>query len=67
MANFEEAYQFDIRTRRDIQKNISPQGVPIVATDFTEGVVYEQNGVKVTSFVVDCSPSELVGQIGSNC
>ena len=53
MANLEEAYQFDIRTRRDIQKNISPQGAPVVATDFTEGVVYEQNGVKVTAFVVD--------------
>jgi ribonuclease Z len=49
MANLERAFQFDIRVRSHYPK----QGVAVVARDFTAGVVYDDNGVKVTAFEVD--------------
>lgn len=52
MANLEQAYQADIRSRIETEK-LPPQGVAVLAEDITEGVVYEKNGVKVTAFDVD--------------
>lgn len=58
MARLQDAFAFDIHVRRDVDERFSPQGVKVVASDIKEGVVYESNGVKVTSFLVDHAPIE---------
>ena len=55
MSHLDQAYRFDIRIRL-YDTRPSPQGVLILANDITEGVVFEQNGVKVTAFNVDHRP-----------
>jgi ribonuclease Z len=52
ISYLEKAYQEDIRIRREFNPNMSAQQVAIAAKDFTEGVVYEENGVRVTAFKV---------------
>jgi len=52
MAGLTQAYQWDIRVRRD-GEHLPPAGVEVAAHDITEGTVYEHNGVKVTAFLVD--------------
>lgn len=52
MENLERAYDWDIRTRIADQ-NLKRENVAIRATDFTEGVVYERNAVKVTAIEVN--------------
>ncbi len=49
MSHLEKAYQFDIRIRSHYQK----EGVRVIAEEFTGGVVYENNGLKITAFEVD--------------
>jgi len=51
MSYIEKAYAEDIRIRKE-ESASSPQGIAIVAKDFNEGVVYEENGVRVTAFKV---------------
>ena len=53
MKGLEQAYEFDIHTRRDIDEQLPPQGVVEQAKDIEQGVVYENDGVKVTAFTVD--------------
>ena len=52
MSYLEKAYQEDVRIRRGFNPAYTAQQVAIVAKDFTEGVVYEENGVRVTAFKV---------------
>ena len=52
MENLQKAYQWDIDTRVADQ-NLSRTAAGFAATDFSAGVVYERNGVKVTAFEVD--------------
>ena len=53
MQNLERAYADDIRIRLADEKN-PIEGVTIAPSEYTEdGVVYENNGVKVTAFEVD--------------
>ena len=49
MSHLEKAYQFDIRVRTHYPKD----GVAVVAEDFTGGVVYEKDGLRITAFEVD--------------
>jgi ribonuclease Z len=56
MRHLEAAFAFDIHVRRDIAEHISPEGIKIVAHDIQEGTVYERNGVKISSFLVDHGP-----------
>jgi ribonuclease Z len=49
MSHLEKAYQFDIGVRTHYPRD----GVAVVARDFTEGVVYDESGVKITAFEVD--------------
>ena len=51
-AHLEEAFMPDIRIRMADEK-LPRDGARIDATDIVPGVVYEQNGVKVTAFEVD--------------
>jgi ribonuclease Z len=52
MANFEKAFQVDIRSRLT-DEGLPARGISVVAQDIGEGVVYEQSGVKITAFQVD--------------
>jgi ribonuclease Z len=52
MSYMEKAYQADIENRREFIVNFSQQQVAIAAKDIEEGVIYEQNGVRVTAFNV---------------
>jgi ribonuclease Z len=49
MSHLEKAFQFDIHIRSHYPR----EGVAIIAEDFTEGVVYEKDGVRLTAFEVD--------------
>jgi ribonuclease Z len=55
MSHLEQAYEADIRIRL-YDDRPSPDGVVILASDITEGVVFEKSGVKVTAFEVDHAP-----------
>jgi len=56
MSHLEKAYAFDIHIRRDVDEKIPGRGVTVVARDIRQGVVYENNGVKITAFDVDHGP-----------
>lgn len=56
MAHLEQAYQFDVHMRRDIDEKLPSQGVVVLAKDVEQGVVYENGGLKVTAFDVDHGP-----------
>ena len=49
----QEAFTFDIHIRRDVDTKLPGAGVIVVAKDIEEGIVYDNNGVKVTAFLVD--------------
>jgi ribonuclease Z len=53
MTHLQEAFEFDIHIRRDVDEKIPGQGELVEAKDVEEGVVYENGGVKVTAFFVD--------------
>jgi ribonuclease Z len=53
MKHLQEAYAFDIHIRRDVDTKLPGAGVMVIAKDIQEGVVYDENGVKVTAFLVD--------------
>ena len=55
MTKLREAYDADIRIRQP------RQGFDISATDFVEGPVYEQNGVRVTAFKVSHDDIDAYG------
>lgn len=55
MAHLEQAYEADIRIRL-YDDRASPDGIVLLAEDIGEGVVYDQDGVKVTAFEVDHRP-----------
>jgi ribonuclease Z len=53
MKHLQEAYAFDIHIRRDVDTKLPGAGAEVIAKDITEGVVYQNAGVKVTAFLVD--------------
>jgi ribonuclease Z len=56
MEHLEQAYQFDVHVRRDVDEKLPSQGVVVIAKDVEQGVVYENGGIKVTAFAVDHGP-----------
>ncbi len=56
MNNILRTFDFDVRTRRDLDEKFSKAGISVEPTDIREGIVYEHNGVKVTAFLVDHGP-----------
>jgi len=56
MSHLEQAYQFDIHTRRDVDEKLPRQGAVVVAKDIEQGVVYQNNDLRVTAFTVDHFP-----------
>jgi ribonuclease Z len=56
MDHMQQAFAFDIHTRRDMDEKFPAAGIRVVSHDITEGVVYSEHGVKVTAFLVDHGP-----------
>jgi ribonuclease Z len=52
MTNLARAYEADIRIRQ-ADENVPAAASVVIAKDITQGVVFDQNGVKVTAFDVD--------------
>lgn len=56
MDHMQQAFAYDIHVRRDIDERFSAEGIKVVSRDIEQGTVYENNGVKVTAFLVDHGP-----------
>jgi ribonuclease Z len=54
-SHLAQAYAQDIQFRI-ANERLNPEGPVLQATDITEGVVFDQDGVKVTAFDVDHAP-----------
>jgi ribonuclease Z len=56
MDHMLKAFDFDIHMRRDIDEHAPAEGIKVISHDITPGVVLDQDGIKVTAFLVDHSP-----------
>jgi ribonuclease Z len=53
-----KAFEFDIRARADFDDRLTKAGIRSSSTEIQKGVIFEENGVKVTAFLVDHGPVE---------
>jgi len=51
-----KTFEFDLRVRSEFNGQLSKDGMRSSSTDVQEGTIYENNGVKVTAFLVDHGP-----------
>jgi ribonuclease Z len=56
MDHVQQAFAFDIRMRRDLDERAPGNGIKVMSHDVKQGIVFDQQGVKVTAFLVDHSP-----------
>jgi len=56
MEHLQRAFAFDIHMRRDVDEKAPGDGIVVVSHDIKQGVIFNQQGVKVTAFLVDHSP-----------
>jgi ribonuclease Z len=56
MDHVQQAFAFDIHMRRDVDERAPGNGIKVMSHDVKPGVVFDQDGVKVTAFLVDHSP-----------
>jgi ribonuclease Z len=56
MSGIEKTFAFDIHIRRDVDEKIPAAGITVQSRDINEGVVFDEDGVKVTAFLVDHGP-----------
>jgi ribonuclease Z len=56
MAHLEKAFEFDVKTRRDLDERLPGAGAVIDAKDIPPEATVEISGVKVTAFAVDHGP-----------
>lgn len=56
MDRMQQAFAFDIHVRRDVDEHLPAAGIQVVSHDIKEGVVFDEQGVKVTAFLVDHGP-----------
>jgi len=56
MDHLQQAFAFDIRMRRDVDEKAPADGITVVSHDIEQGIVFDQQGVKVTAFLVDHRP-----------
>jgi ribonuclease Z len=56
MDHLQQAFAFDIHMRRDVDEKAPGDGIKVTSHDIKEGIVFDQQGVKVTAFQVDHSP-----------
>jgi len=50
MDSMGKTFEFDIRVRGDFDDRLTQDGIRSSSTDIQEGVIYEENGVKITAF-----------------
>lgn len=55
MSHLEKAYEFDINVRQ-VDEGLPAEGITVEATDIEQGVVFEEDGIKITPFNVDHGP-----------
>jgi ribonuclease Z len=53
MRHMQQAFAFDIHMRRDVDESVPGDGIKVVSHDIKEGIVFDEQGVKVTAFLVD--------------
>ena len=56
MNHMKRAFAFDIHMRRDVDEKAPGEGIKVVSHDIEQGVVLDQQGIKVTAFLVDHRP-----------
>jgi ribonuclease Z len=56
MNHLQKAFDFDIHMRRDVDEHAPADGIKVISHDIAPGVVLDQDGIKVTAFLVDHSP-----------
>jgi ribonuclease Z len=56
MDHLLQAFAFDIGMRRDVDEKAPPAGITVVSHEIAQGVVFDEDGIKVTAFTVDHSP-----------
>jgi len=56
MTALERAFAFDIHIRRDVDEKFSAEGIKMQSHDIKEGVIFDEDGVRVTAFLVDHAP-----------
>jgi len=57
MANFQTAYDWDIRYRKTV--GVHQEGIELLATDVGPGVFFNKNGLKITAFNVEHMPTNI--------
>ena len=57
MANFEAAYDWDIRYRHMV--GVHEEGSDLIAHDIGPGVVFDKGGIKITAFSVEHMPIDV--------
>lgn len=56
MAHLERAFEFDVKTRRDLDERLPAAGAAIDAKDMPPETVVDVSGVKIAAFAVDHGP-----------
>ncbi len=56
MDSLGKAFEFDIRARADFDDRLTKAGIRSSSTEIQEGTIYEENGIKVSAFLVDHGP-----------
>lgn len=53
MDHIQQAFAVDIHLRRDVDEKRPAEGIKVVSHDIQQGVVFDDQGVKVTAFLVE--------------
>src|SRR6266545_2671333 len=53
MDHLQKAFAFDVHVRRDVDESFPGEGIKVISHDIEQGVVFDEQGVKVTAFLVD--------------
>jgi len=56
MDHLQQAFAFDIHMRRDVDEKAPGDGIKVMSHDIAQGIVFDQQGIRVTAFMVDHSP-----------
>jgi ribonuclease Z len=56
MDHLQQAFAFDIHMRRDVDEKAPGDGIKVVSHDIKQGIIFDEQGVKVTAFLVDHGP-----------
>ncbi|WLE98896.1 MAG: MBL fold metallo-hydrolase [Candidatus Electrothrix communis] len=51
-----QAFAFDIHIRRDVDEKFPAEGIQVQSHEIQEGIIFNEDGVKITAFFVDHRP-----------